>query len=124
MKGSLAGGTQLVIQGRGFDKLTTLVQIGPNAYYFNDGHNTQIEYNSISLATKPISAADSYQITVSINNLNASCQYALCNFTYSELITPVLSQISPSFINGSALVTLNGKNFGSNSSQLLIRFGK
>lgn len=51
--GSVAGGTQLTISGRGFIPLKTSIQIGQTIYY-NDGLNVNITYNSINLNTNSV----------------------------------------------------------------------
>ncbi len=58
--GSLAGGTQITINGIGFIKSSCSVQIGSTTYY-HDGINTNISYNSIVLNTNSDVSYNSYE---------------------------------------------------------------
>lgn len=118
--GSLAGGTLLKITGKGFIRKTTSIKIGETTY-FQDGLNTNITYDLISLLTNS-ELNNTYEVNVYSNFVQAVC-LVVCNFTYSANYTPVISSISPISINSSSQVSIKGSNFGTNISSVNIDIG-
>jgi len=122
-QGSIQGGTQITLSGYGFSQYTT-IQMGSIPYYYfynTDKNNTVITFNSIVINTIPIDDGQ-YQIQVNSNGMLVDC-LSSCQFNASSEITPVIDSISPTSLNSSGLVTLNGSNFGNLVSALNITIG-
>ena len=124
-RGSVAGSTQIVINGNGFlaSKQYTVVTIGNNQFYNNDGRNTVVTYNSITINSYPGLDGDS-QVSVVSNSATAVCGLASCNFTYSQSITPTLTAVSPTSVNAAGTITLTGTNFGTDTTKVTVSIGK
>jgi hypothetical protein len=131
IKGSINGGTVITISGYGFSKSSTLVQIGSDQnipyyyYYFNDQNNTMVTFNTITINTIPL-AEGTYDVKVFNRPSTVPMEFlasAASNFTFSEAITPVLNSASPSNVFHSSIVTLDGNNFGTDTSALRVTIG-
>lgn len=120
--GSILGGTTINIIGIGFNKSNTFIQIGSNVYY-HDEINTNITYNSIVLNTKEQEEAN-YPILINTNGVQSICSAQNCNFTFSEMFTPIIDDIWPENIDSQTVLTLNGLNFGSDLNKININIGK
>ncbi len=120
--GSILGGTTINLIGIGFDKSNTFIQIGSNVYY-HDEINTNITYNSIVLNTKEQEEAN-YPILINTNGVQSICSAQNCNFTYSEMFTPIINDILPENIDSQTVFTLSGLNFGSDLNKININIGK
>ena len=122
--GSLSGGTNLNISGIGFIPQTTIIQIGQNYYYNNDGQNTNIAYNLISLNTYP-DLNGNQTILIQSNNIQAVClvNNNNCNFTFSQIDTPIINDVVPTMVNASSLITLTGSNFGQDINNVNVYIG-
>jgi hypothetical protein len=129
--GSIVGGTQITINGLGFSS-SGYVQFGtiPNYFFYNnDGNKTNITFNSIvintaSLSNFGISKDNNYEIKVYSNGQKAVCSVANgCNFAFDSSITPNITSISPTTVNGSALITITGTNFVNDMSLVNVVIG-
>ena len=65
-----------------------------------------------------------HEILVYSNGIKAACSVASgCTYVFSSTITPNISSISPTTVNGSTLMTLTGSNFVSQSSLVNVIIG-
>lgn len=127
--GSVAGGAVIEIMGYGFSQTNSYVQIGLDQnvpyyyYYYNDKNNTQITFNKITIKTRPLENG-TYDVKV-FDRPSTDPMKSLSDlyYTFSTAITPVLNSSSPSSVNESSIVTLNGNNFGNDTTKLVITIG-
>lgn len=119
-RGSENGGTQVTILGDGFDPTTTQIYFGTNNYF--NRLNAKINYTLIEFNTTS-DQVGIFQVHVLVNGIEAVC-IDQCNFTIATSETPVVNSIAPNEIRGpNTEVVINGQNFGTNISGLIVRIG-
>ena len=95
--GSLLGGAILYLRGSGLssDPTTTSVLISSTVCPIK----TSLTSSYQIACTVPASAtAGNFSVTVSINNVTATCDPTICSFTYDPSSTPVLQFIMPTAV--------------------------
>ena len=121
--GSISGGTQVTINGDGFTSSLTSVILDLSQYTVSSV-NTQITYTSITFMTKQ-DQVGTFQVKTSVNGVNAVCEAANCNFTFSSSSTPTLSSISPtSLITPNTVFTISGTSFGTDLTKVHVTIGQ
>lgn len=58
-----------------------------------------------------------------VNNISSSCTYRQCSFNFSEMLTPVINEVTPSQGLGGTSITIRGQGFGSKISRLYVAIG-
>ena len=109
--GSVAGGTGVVITGWGIPEeydIDVLIGTYPCAIISQN-------YTEIQCTTQSAASAGEHPLTVLINGLyTAECGIATgCTFKYSDEMTPVVTNVSPTIIQGPGTIMLdiNGTGF-------------
>jgi hypothetical protein len=111
--GSIAGGTQVTINGDGFTPANTRVIIGSIDYT----SQSIITYSQIIFTT---SVPPSFYInqvipvTILIGTNQAICSSATCTFQWSISDTPFVDSVTPTAIIGTQVLTLTGRNLMAN----------
>ena len=105
--GSVAGGTELQINGGGFIDSDTQVVI--------DGAVCEIKslgYTQLKCVTARHTAGGPYNISVTVKSMAAECPSNDCLFEYSEDKTPHVTAVQPTEVAGDTTITITGSNFG------------
>ena len=113
--GSVAGGTELQINGGGFIDTDTQVVI--------DGAVCEIkslDYTQIKCMTARHVAGGPYNISVRVKSITAECPSNDCVFEYSEDWTPHITAVQPSEVAASTTITITGSNFGDDTAAVSI----
>jgi hypothetical protein len=120
-QGSLYGGNQIVIEGDGFVPDLTAFTHGSSYFTMNEA---LISYNSIIFDSLPDQEGD-YNISLWVNDQMALCDEEECIYSFLSSHTPALYSLSQNYVNQSnTVLTINGSNFGTNSSAVSIKIGK
>lgn len=110
------------LEGDGFLPAATVVYIGPYPFYV--GNHAKINGSMIEIDTVfPPGTEGLFNVTVTVNNIDAVCD-GDCSFGVSDAISPVLSSVSPSRINDTSDIYLEGSMFGSDASNLMVTIGQ
>ncbi|KAL5019598.1 hypothetical protein ScPMuIL_002490 [Solemya velum] len=124
LSGSTLGGTQLTIDGSGFqDKHNTVVMLDN----FLKCEIETITFQKIICSTPP-SLDISREVSVTVigdkSQFVAECRLPFCIFTYSIESTPVISDIQPESVSGSGTtLTVKGQLFGSEMLDVSVTVG-
>jgi hypothetical protein len=113
--GSVAGGTLVTITGDGFTPADTRVIVGSIEYT----SMATITYSQIQFITQipPTSYIDqTIPITILVGTNSAVCSSGQCTYKWAQSVTPYLTSVSPSSINGPQTLTLTGQNFAATGS--------
>ncbi|KAI0230284.1 Fibrocystin-L [Lamellibrachia satsuma] len=113
--GSVAGGTELQINGGGFVDTDTQVVI--------DGAVCEIrslDYTQIKCVTARHVAGGPYNVSVRVKSITAECPSNDCVFEYSEDWTPHITAVQPSEVAASTTITITGSNFGDDTAVVSI----
>ena len=113
--GSVAGGTELQINGGGFIDTDTQVVI--------DGAVCEIkslDYTQITCVTARHVAGGPYNISVSVKSITAECPSDDCVFEYSEEWTPHITAVQRSWVAANTTITIIGSNFGDDTAVVSI----
>ena len=120
--GSTAGGTLVTLTGYGFSQLITIVfanQQMDNQFYISE--IIEKTFNQIKFKTPEMSDElfdiYVYSITTSVLSLNK------LQFNYSSAITPIIDSVDPLEVSSSSLITINGSNFGNDSTNVNVKIG-
>ena len=119
--GSMAGGTDLVINGGGFynemGNDDILVTVGGYPCPI-----TSYDFNSITCTTGPYHQDETLDVAVSINSRNSECIIP-CTFMYSSSATPHIQNVSPADVTGNTQITITGDGFGTDTTQISVKAG-
>ena len=105
--GSVAGGTELQINGGGFIDSDTQVVI--------DGAVCEIRslnYAQLKCVTARHKAGGPYNVSVLVKSMAAECPSNGCTFEYSEGKTPHITAVQPAEVAADTTITITGSNFG------------
>ena len=111
--GSTKGKTTVVIDGSGFPSLDE-VSVKFNGY--------SAECSSISPLTCVSPVSTTGEVTVTVNGFSSVCTGS-CIFSYDVSITPTVTDVSPTTVNDSTLLTFTGTGFGTTSADVTITVG-
>ncbi|CAF3592631.1 unnamed protein product [Rotaria sordida] len=115
LQGSIVGGTQVTITGDGFIPDDTRVIVGSIEYT----SLATITYSQIQFITQqpPSSYIDqTIPIRILIGTNQAVCSSGSCTFNWTRSVTPYLTSVSPTSINGPQTLTLTGQNLEATGS--------
>ena len=128
IQGSIRGGTVITITGDGFNNGTEgyvmenmRIELGSNTYSKKD--IIFVSYNTIKFRTKQ-NAVGNFEIRVAWDSVKAIADRSRTNatFRYSTMIN--VNSVSPLSISKSSIITLNGNNFGNDSSIVNVTIGE
>ncbi|CAM4971603.1 unnamed protein product [Rotaria socialis] len=115
--GSIYGGTQVTINGDGFNPKYTRMFIA-NVDYTN---MTTVSYSQIIFITPSQSTYQNYNLTVfvlvGINE--ATCLTPPCQYSWATSVTPYLNSVIPSVTQNLTTFTLSGGNFFGGTGTIL-----
>ncbi|CAH1789358.1 unnamed protein product [Owenia fusiformis] len=118
--GSTSGGLRLTVTGSGFSGSygSTSVSIGGT-----DCPIDEVTYTAIICSTSA-SIETTGDVVVSVGSFTSTCE-GTCTFQYSASVTPTVTDVSPTIVSGaSTALTINGTNFGSNETGVVITVGE
>ena len=123
--GSTFGGTKLTIRGGGFKFDNSTVQV------FIGSDNCKVlsaNYSKVVCDTLPRKGSEHLiQLIASVSGhkIPATCKVSNnCTFSYSGIITPNVTDISPSNVSTSGvLFTIKGRGFGKNVADIMVNIG-
>ena len=87
--------------------------------------NANITYNQLSFISS-YSSVGSFKLSVYVNGLPAICginSTVSCNYQFSSAIAPKIFFATPLNVSGSTNLTINGSNFGVDTTKLTVTIG-
>ena len=106
--GSVYGGSVLTITGNGFGSISnTQIKIGTKYSTIQSVTASQIVF------TVPSNSAGNYSMSIISNNIT----FPASSFIYSNLLTPSVTQITPTSGTSGQTVILTGSGFGNSTSK-------
>ena len=121
--GSIRGGTQVTIDGYGFQPDVTIVVIADQVYR----NFTSLNYSRIVLVTERQDRyvnAD-FSVSVFVNRSNETiCLNSSCQFAWRTASTPVFDSVQPSSIFGPTNITILGRNLRQGNTTVRVSIGE
>ena len=113
LQGSVAGGTQLTISGRGFstDSSVVSVSLGDQECIISSASYSQIE------CTTTANSAGTYNVMVTSHGVTYPVN-SNQNYTFSMAMTPMITSVTPNNGQVGTIVMLEGTNFGDGTSSV------
>ena len=119
--GSTAGGTEVTVNGDGFDPNTTYLKLA--GVFYTNGNNANVTYNQIKFITQSAPSATGL-LSITVNGVSSSCKASPnCNYAYTTAGVPTLSQVSPLLVSDSTNITIVGSGFGVVQNQIRVTIG-
>lgn len=120
--GSIAGGTLVTLEGYGFSQYMSIVfesQSGDYQFYISE--IVDKKFQKITFKT-PAMLDEVFNVHVYSMRTEVLTTNQL-TFTYSTEISPKIDSVYPLEIDTSSLITIDGINFGNESSNVSVRIG-
>ncbi|XP_053322520.1 fibrocystin-L [Spea bombifrons] len=112
--GSIEGGTVMVVQGNGFEPLSTTVLVGGIPCPI-----ISVVPGEIQCLTPPTTSARTSPVSITVR----STTYPALSFSYSETETPTVTSVVPETGPVGTLITISGSRFGVDAALVSVTIG-